>query len=238
MTRHIYKPRSLRKFEHKTKRKIIFTVVISIILVYLTFTIAIPYLIGTLTIFQKKPTQKVESYDDKLAPPILNIPFDATNSASIDIDGYAATDTQVELYVNDIAVQKTFTDGTGSFGFNAISLQTGRNYIYGKTISDNKTSLPSKGIKLDYSNEKPNLEVYEPTENKTQSGGDKKVKITGKTDELNTTVTVNDKQIYVNSEGKFSDERDLSEGDNQINIIATNQYGNSSVITRKVTFTP
>lgn len=238
MTRHVYKPRSIRKFEHKTKRKIIFTIVISIILIYLTFAFAIPFLISGLSVFQKKSTQTVESYDNKLAPPILNIPFDATNSASIDIDGYAATDTQVELYINDSQIQKTFTDSTGSFRFGSVMLQIGRNYIYGKTISADKSSLPSKGIKLDYSNEKPNLELYDPTDNKTQSGGDKKVKINGKTDDSDTMVTINGKQTYVNAEGKFTDDWELSAGDNQIIVVATNKYGNTATITRKVTFSP
>lgn len=240
MRRHAsYKPRSIRKFEHKTHRKVIGTVVISIILLYLTFTFAIPFLIGSLSIFQKQnTTQAAEKYDDTLAPPILNIPFDATNSASINIDGYAATDTQVELYINDTPIQKTFTDSSGSFQFGLVALQIGRNYIYGKTLSDDKSSLPSKGIKLDYSNEKPNLEIYEPTDNKTQSGGDKKVKIDGKTDETDTTVTINDKQVYVNSEGKFSDERDLNAGDNPIIVTAINKYGNITQIIRKVIFNP
>lgn len=240
MRRHVtYKPRSIRKFEHKTHRKVIGTVIISIILLYLTFTFGIPFLISSLSIFQKHPTtQAAEKYDDTLAPPVLNIPFDATNSASIDIDGYATADAQIELYINDTPVQKTFTDSSGAFRFGLVALQIGRNYIYGKTISDDKSSLPSKGIKLDYSNEKPNLEIYEPTDNKTQSGGDKRVKIVGKTDEIGTSVTINDKQVYVNSEGKFSDERDLNAGDNPIIITATNKYGNTTQIIRKVIFNP
>lgn len=240
MARHVsYKPRSIRKFEHKTKRKLIFTILLSFFLLYLTFAIAIPFLIGIIASLQKHtPAATAEQYDDKLAPPILNIPFDATNSATINIDGYAATDTQVELYINDSPVQKTFTDSTGSFSFGSVALQVGRNYIYGKTISDSKTSLPSKGIKLDYSNEKPNLQVIEPTDNKTQSGGDRKVKISGKTDDSDTTVTINDKQVYVNSDGNFSDTRDLNDGENQIIVIATNKFGNVNLISRKVIFNP
>jgi hypothetical protein len=236
--RHNYKPRSIRKFEHKTRRKIIFTIIISIVLLYLTFTIAIPFLIGSLKVFQKKPTVAAQQYDDKLAPPILNIPFDATNSASLDIDGYAATDTQVELYINDTPIQKTFTDSTGSFRFSLVSLQIGRNFIYGKTISDDKSSLPSKGIKLDYSNEKPNLEVYEPTDNIARTGGDRRVKIDGKTDDTDTTVTINGKQVYVSADGKFTDFIDLTDGDNQITVISINKYGNATQITRKAIFTP
>lgn len=232
-----YKPRSIKKYENRTRRRIIFTIILSIIILYITFAYALPFLIGSLAVFQKKSAPVAQKYDETLAPPILNIPFDATNSATINIDGYAAPDTTIELYNNDTLVQKSFTDSSGEFVFSQVALQIGRNYLYGKTIADSKTSLPSKGIKLDYSNEQPNLSIETPADNQVISG-DRTLKISGKTDPNDATLTINNKQVYIDGNGNFSDTFQLNDGDNQITVIATNKYGNSAVVSRKVTFNP
>ncbi len=97
--------------------------------------------------------------------------------------------------------------------------------------------MPSKVIKLIFNNEKPQLEIFEPTDGAQIKGGDKKVKVVGKTENLNS-VSVNGLTVIVNNDGGFTIEVPLNDGDNTISIVVTNNVGNSTQIEKKVTYTP
>ena len=235
-----FKPRSIRRLERKNKRNIVITTLLAIFLLYFVFSWGLPSLIGGLSIFNRlKPVEKgqtVESFS--VAPPVLNIPFEATNSASIKISGYSLPNSKVEIYFDDELKTTANTKDDGSFLTDRIDLALGTNNIYGKTISsDNNKSLSSKTIKLIYSNEKPKLDVSEPADGQEIKGGDKKIKVSGITDSLNT-ITINGQTVIVSSDGGFSSEVQLNEGDNAITIISSNPTGSTTKIQRGVKYTP
>ena len=95
--------------------------------------------------------------------------------------------------------------------------------------------MPSKNIKLYFSNEKPGLEISEPGDGLEINGGDKKVKVSGKTDE-NNSITVNGSTVIVDAEGNFTTVTALNDGENTITIIASNSFGNSNLVERKVKY--
>lgn len=234
-----YRPRSLRHSESKAKKKLIYTIVGILIATYVLFNWGLPFIIGHLSFLNKreKPIDaETLRIDEAIAPPVLYIPFEATNSASLPISGYAAPLSKVEVYIDEEIKAQVSTDSEGKFLTSPIALNLGTNNISAVTINDSdKKSLPSKNIKLFFSNEKPGLEISEPGDGTEVKGGDKKVKVAGKTD-ANNSITVNGATVIVDSEGNFQTVIPLNDGDNTITIISSNSFGNSNQIQRNVKF--
>lgn len=236
-----YKPRSIRHSESRAKRNLIITIVVILVGIYVMVAYGLPFIIGHLSFLNRRDTTvDAESLkiDEAIAPPVLYIPFEATNSATLPISGYAAPDSRVEIYIDDEIKTQISTDSEGKFMTSPIELNLGTNNIKAVTINDkDKKSLPSKNIKLYFSNEKPKLEVSEPGDGTEIKGGDKKVKVAGKTD-VNNSVTVNGSTVIVDSDGNFSTVASLNDGDNTLKITASNSFGNSESLERKVKYSP
>ncbi len=239
--RPTFKPRSLRKYERRNKARLIWSIIISVFLLFVIFQWVLPLLIGQLSIVSKivNPTAKKEVAEKiKLAPPVLNIPIESTNSAVIKIQGYATPKTKVRIYLDDNLVSEVVSNDEGNFSSDPFELSLGTNNIYGKTLSaEGGESLSSKKIQIIYSNEKPKLEILEPEDGKEIKGGDKKIRIAGLTDPENE-VTVNNMRVIVGGDGKFNLEINLNDGENIIKIIATNEVGNTTTQEKIVIYTP
>lgn len=237
-----YKPRSLRRAEKKLKKNLLLTIIIIFVIAFVLLNWGLPALIGGLSAFNKlKPAEgKVElNLEDKaIAPPVLNIPFVATNSATIKITGYSAPKSRVELYLDNSLEDTVSSAEDGSFVFESVPLSVGVNNIYGKTVDDkNRTSLASKTIRLTYSSEKPKLEVTEPSDGQEVKGGDKKVKVSGTTSP-DSLISINGQTSIVNSDGNFSLTININDGDNTVSVVATSPLGNISKVDRRVKYTP
>lgn len=234
--------RSAKRLARKSKRNFILTLIIIIFLIYATIVWILPFLINTIGFINNKikPTTRFPQKaleNASLAPPVLNIPYEATNSSQITISGFASSNTKVRLYIDDQLTEEVVSATDGSFIIEKVSLNLGTNNIYGKTVdNEGKMSLPSKLIKLIFDNEKPILEVSEPEDGKKVSG-DKKVKISGKT-EVGAQVFINNSRVIVDRDGNFSTDQSLNDGDNDFNIKALDQALNSVEIVRRVTYQP
>lgn len=235
--------RSAKRLAQNSRRNFFITLVLIGILIYATINWVLPYFIGGIgfirdTVKPPKKTAVSKSENSALAPPVFNIPYEATNSSEIDIRGFGTPGSKVKLYIDDESKQITDVSSDGSFTFKEIDLSIGINNIYGKTLDDqDKTSLSSKTIKLIYDNEKPPLDVSEPEDNKKIQGGDKRVKVSGVTDP-ETKVFINGSQIIVNSDGNFSTNFAIDEGDNILSVKAIDIANNSTEIQRRVNYTP
>lgn len=232
--------RAVRRLARKSRRNFLITLIIIAILAYFSLTWILPNFIGGIGLVKNivRPPQKTASQPSEvsLAPPVLNIPYEATNTAQINIKGFGTPNSKVKLYIDDESKQTTNVSEDGSFTFEQVTLGLGTNNIYGKTVDDNgKESLPSKTIKIIYNNEKPTLNISEPEDSKTIQGGDKKVKVAGKTDP-GVNIFINDTQVIVDRNGNFSTDQPLNDGDNTISIKAVDIAGNTTEIQRKVTY--
>lgn len=233
-----------RRWEKKSKKKIYLTLTVIAILLYSFFTWFLPTLIGSLSFvnqFKPAPTPVPQVADSvTLAPPVLNIPFEATGSSTIKVKGYASPNTSVKIYLDDDLKSTVKTSGDGSFTSDDITLSLGSNNIYGKTVDEsNHESLPSTTLRISYINEKPDLSVDSPADNQVINGGDKKVTVSGKVNpKENMSLTINGQVIILKDDGSFSQSIDINEGDNNIVIKAIDQVGNSAQVTRKVTYNP
>lgn len=245
-----YRTRSARRLSRKTKHNFLATIVIILVLLFVSVNWILPGLINGIGfvknfIHHPQKQEKGAQENPSLAPPVLNIPYEATGTAQIDIRGYASPRSKVKLYLDDSARQTVDVSDDGSFKFPAVNLSLGTNNIYAKTLDDqDKASLPSKLIKIIYDNEKPVLIINEPEDGRKIQGGDehsssssKKVKVSGKT-EPGAQVFINDSQTVVDKDGNFTTELPVNEGDNTINIKAVDAATNTTEIQRRVTYNP
>lgn len=233
---------SARKTRRSGKLPLSITLIVIGVLLYASIFWILPLFVNTVGLITSpfKTTAKSGSNvaeQATLAPPVLNIPFEATNTATMIIRGYAAPGSTVKIYLNDQLVDELKASGDGSFNTSEVVLILGLNSIYGKSVDDkNNESLPSKIIKITYDNEKPNLEVYEPEDNKSVQG-ERKLRVSGKTDP-DAEVLVNDSRVIVKADGTFQTEVSLNDGDNAITIKASDKASNTVQLERKVTFQP
>src|SRR3989344_6780157 len=225
--------RSVKRLARRSRRNFLITIIIIAILLYSTLMWILPNFIGGIGFVKNviKPSQNNSNQSSDtlaLAPPVLNIPYEATNSAQIDIKGFGTPTSKVKLYIDDESSQTIGVLSDGSFIFENVTLNLGTNNIYGKTVDDKgQESLPSKTIKLQFDNETPSLSINEPEDSKVVQGGDKKVRVSGKT-EPGVKVFINDMQIIVGGDGNFSTDQPLNEGANTISIKAVDAASNTN----------
>jgi hypothetical protein len=202
----------------------------------------IPTFIASLSLLNRftEPAKKQESIVENasLAPPVLNIPYEATSTATILVKGYSLSNTTVEIYLDGELQSSITSSGDGSFISDPVNLNFGTNKISGITVDSNgNKSLSSKPISILYSNEKPILEILSPQDNMEIQGGDRKVSVSGKTNsDKDISVTINGNRVIVNPDGNFSQTIEINEGENNITIIATDTAGNLTQTTRKITY--
>lgn len=231
-----------KRLERKNKKNFYLTLIICAALLYILVVWFIPTFIGSLSLLNrfKEPVKAPPSITENatLAPPVLNIPYEATSTATILIRGYSISNTTVEIYLDGDLKSSVKTSDDGSFVSDPVNLTLGINNISGITVDSNgNKSLSSKPISITYSNEKPILNIQSPQDNMEIQGGDKKVTVTGKTNsDKDITITINGNRAIVDSEGNFSQVVEINEGDNTITIIATDIAGNSTQVIRKVTY--
>lgn len=232
-----FRSRSIRRSESKAKTRLFLTLIVSGLILALFIFWGLPTLVSGLSFLNKnKSVPQSPVSDPAIAPPVLNIPYEATNSASIRVHGYSSPNSQVEIYLDGDLKTTTQADDNGKFTTDEVSLSIGQNNISGKTVNlSGKKSLPSKTIILIYSNQKPKLEISSPSDNQQIKGGDKKIIVAGSTNPLNS-VTINGTAAIVRNDGTFSVTIPINDGDNTIAIGATDQFGNTNQIERRVTY--
>lgn len=236
-----YRTRSARRLARKSKKNLFATILVCLFLIYATIFWILPNVIGGLGFLNSflKPSKKTNfvSEGSTLAPPVLNIPYESTNSSQIDIRGFATAHSRVKMFLDDEMVSDEKVNEDGSFTAINIDLRIGTNNIFGKTVDEkNHESLPSKTIRLVFDNEKPSLEVTEPEDGKIFQA-ERKIKVSGKT-EPGSKVLINDTQAIVSSDGTFSSNYGLNDGDNNLTIKAMDKASNINEISRKITFQP
>ena len=237
-----YRTRSVRRTARNSKRNLFATIIICALIIYGTINFILPNLIGGIGQIKDfvKPPQKVVSdlsENPSLAPPVLSIPYEATNTAEIDIKGFATANSTIKIYINDELKSAIETENNGNFTAENVELNLGTNNIYGKTVDEkDQESLPSKTIRLFYDDEKPKLEVSEPPDGKTVQG-ERKIKVSGKTEGADK-VLVNGAQTILGADGSFSLEISLSDGENNLTVRALDNASNFTEQAIKLSFQP
>lgn len=187
----------------------------------------------------KSSGQPIEKSDTlaPTAPTLLPLP-EATNSAKIAVAGYGEAGATVKLSRGVIVVEETVTDADGNFEFKDVVLKEGNNEFFAEAIdSQNNTSEPSRTYLVTYDAEPPQLTIQEPETGKRFFDKDSPMTVSGQT-EVGTSLTINAKFVRIGSEGKFSAQWPLAEGDNQLDFLARDSAGNETKKTLTVNYTP
>ena len=213
----------------------------TLILLVVLIIIGIPALTKLAVYFSGSQSGADTELVDTMAPlsPQINTVPEATNSAKVSLSGFAESGSEVLLKKDDVEIQKSIVDAAGSFSFSSVQLEKGMNEfrLTAVDLAGNE-SPPTPLLSIDYDNEKPKLSISNPKEgNKYFGSSERLISIVGETDQ-NTQVTLNKRSLVVDSNGSFTTSHELIEGDNQLEIIATDTAGNAASTTIKVSYQP
>lgn len=239
-SRKFFRSRLVRIEEKKSLRKAFFFSLLTIVLLLGLIFVGIP-LLTKMAVFLSEIRGSGQSTEqnDTIAPqpPRFNSLPEDTKEQTLSVSGFAEPSSTVEIFLNDSPIATTTTTAEGTFNFEKINLNQGKNEIYG-LVSDkagNKSQASPKTIVV-FDNTPPKLEIAEPQNGAALSGERKrKIKISGQSEE-DVSLMVNDRLVIVDQEGKFSTDFSLSEGENLIEITATDRAGNQSEQEVKVSF--
>lgn len=230
----------LRRYEEKRQERKIFGAIAGIIGIFIFlllfgvkilvgFSLFVDRIRGNSSATQAQ-TQQI------LQPPELDPLPIATNSATIKVTGKATPGLTVIVYVNDSDTDKMTVDADGSFHFDTVKLIDGANTVNARVTDDkNNTSELSETLTVTNKKSKATLDVTSPTDGAHISGDKKSVTVSGKTDE-NSSVSVNGRVAVVRSDGSFSYDYPLPDGDTTLTVVATDIAGNQTTVERKVNY--
>lgn len=222
-----------RKQKEKITRKTVILGIFTVFLVVILAVFGLPFLVR-LALFLgdvKKGNGSTDLVDETIPPlpPRLFLPFEATNSSLIRVTGVSEEGLEIELIQNERPVNKIVANEEGEFEFRSIDLSPGKNYFLAfSTNEQGQISQASEELLVVYDNVVPELEVTAPSEESIKVEETDYI-VMGKAEE-GVSVTVKGRVAIVNSDGSFKLRVPLSEGENQIDVVATDMAGN---VTRK-----
>lgn len=227
--------------EQKNLQKAVFFVILTALVVTGLFFIGIPTL-GRFVAFVSdlgKSNKPITSTDKTPPPPPrFNIFPDFTNQKQVTLTGSAEPGSNVKLTFNGTE-QDNIVDRDGSFSFSNLSLNDGRNSFSAVAIDPaGNTSQKTKEFNINFDNKPPDLTIDSPQDG-TQFFGSNQRQITIQgTAEANAQVTVNDRIVAVDDNGKFQYTTTLNEGENKFTFKAADQAGNTTEKDLTLNFTP
>lgn len=186
-------------------------------------------------------SSKIAVTDDAVLAtrPSLSSPYEATSSSSITLTGRSQGDRKIILLQNGVPGPETSANDEGDFSFENVSLESGSNTF--TAVSENEKGErgnPSSPVNISYVKDAPKLEISEPANDATISQRKQNpVVIKGKTDPGNR-IYINEKLQFVSSDGSFSGQFQLTEGDNTITVKAVNPASIETIQELSVRFQP
>lgn len=162
------------------------------------------------------------------SPPQLKPLPEATNSATLSITGEAEPKSEVTVFLNGDEAKKTVVDSEKEFSLSKIDLTEGENYIFAlaKDLAGNVSQRSVRQVVV-LDKEAPELQVTKPEDGQNFPEDKQEITIEGKT-ESDAVVHINERQIVVDLDGNFSATYSLSEGANDIVVVAQDKAGNQT----------
>ncbi len=219
------------------KITIILYIVILFFVLYFIFTFGIKLLLNSSSfiagLFPQPSTKPLFKTEDIFSSIDVNSIPQATNSAKFIISGSVLNFDILDFYINAKKV-KEIESSSDTFSEEIGDLEKGDNNVYVLAKSkDSKIEKNTITYKVLYKNEKPKLDIGEPSDNSTTNN--QEIKVKGSTDK-ETYVRINDLPVVVDAGGNFETMVRLKDGDNQIVITASDIAGNMETKFLKVTY--
>ncbi|MDP2585596.1 MAG: hypothetical protein Q8P29_01815 [Candidatus Levybacteria bacterium] len=225
-----------KRMEQKTKKNLALSILGIILVVLLAFKFGVPFLVN-FSLFLSGSQNKVETSiqgSSFIAPPVLDSFPEATTSAEVIISGIASKKQTVNLYINSYLVDTAKSGDDGKFSFRQ-TIKPGENMIQAKSVVNEKESDFSNTIITAFKNAPPSLSLNSPTNEQSFSKDQNIANIRGTTD-ADVKVTINGFWAITDSNGNFSYNLPLQNGENGIRVEAIDVAGNQSVKEIKVTY--
>ena len=179
-----------------------------------------------------------ETIPERTLPPLaprLIAEYEATNSAKLEIRGYAEKDTEVELLKNDVSLAKVRVDEAGEFRFENVELVDGENSFSAIARSEvNGSSEVSERMRVVLDREPPELDLTNPSETSLKvevADFDIVGRVT-----RGSSVTVNGQLAMVDDQGVFKLKVQLSPGKNTFEVKARDLAGNEKSKSVEITY--
>ncbi len=171
-------------------------------------------------------------------PPVLASPTNATNSATLPISGVGEAGAKAVIVLNGERLADVEIDDEGEFEYR-LPLTEGENKLTVFSVDEAENeSVRTRDYLIELDTEAPMIEIESPAEGSTvELRRNQLTTIRGKT-EPNARVSIDGRLVYANAEGNFSSTYELKEGENKIEIRATDRGGNESEKVLTVTFRP
>lgn len=164
--------------------------------------------------------------------PVVSPLPEATKESSITVEGFGEPESDVVFVVNGQEMGKTAVDGSGAFTY-TLDLTEGENSVnvYGVDAAGNESN--SRQLMVAYDTQAPTL-AFEDLEDGKQVmlRQNQTLEIRGET-EPKSQLTLNERSIFVGSDGTFRTTYHLNEGENALLFTVTDLAGNRTE--RKVT---
>jgi len=219
-----------RKAEEQITRKTIFLGFLTIVSFVLILVFGLPLLIKFSVFLGDIKNKGAKEQVEKVLPPLeprLVLPFEATNSGQINIEGVAQAGVEVELLKDDVTIGKTQVSENGDFIFKDVVLEEGENAFSSRaSTKDGGSSELSKLAVVVYDDVAPKLELTNPSE-ETLTVDYSDYDLVGNTDK-NSSVTINGRFAMVDDEGEFKLKMQLAPGKNDIEVISRDLAGNET----------
>lgn len=175
-------------------------------------------------------TNPTTGQSDTIPPqvPVVQISQRYTNQPKYTIKGIAEAKSQVIIIRNDLELDAVTTGEDGIFE-RSIELDEGQNIISAYSVDEAENqSQTSKNEVITLDTKKPELVLGEGiSEEMSIVGKDKQYFTISGVTKPGAKVSINERFLFAKADGSFSYRYRLSEGDNQIKIVAEDKAGNS-----------
>lgn len=232
--------RRSRVHEKHLTRKGFLLLLTSVGLLFLLLFFGIPLLAKFAAfVSELKNSSTPIAQEDKTPPtsPSLDPLPQFVREPRVTVNGRAEAGSTLKLFVNDTKVKEILIGETSTFSAE-ITLEKGSNRVITRaTDSFGNEGEFSGSQTIVYDIDPPVMTVEKPSDGETFYGSQKIVEVAGIT-EPNVKITINERVVVVDSEGKFSQRVSLSEGENNLNIVAIDEAENKTEKTITVTYSP
>lgn len=168
--------------------------------------------------------------------PHVSAPVSATNSATLKLSGFGEAKSKVLLVHDGSQSADTTVADDGKFELE-VTLHGGENTlsVYSVDAADNE-SAATQNFAVVFDEEAPQIEITEPQPDQHfETRKQQQLTVKGTT-EPGSRVMINGRLAFAGADGSFSGSFQLQEGDNEVKIVATDQAGNATEKTFKVSF--
>jgi len=177
---------------------------------------------------------------DDIVPPQIPSLFplpEATNSATIRVEGYTEPNVEISIFRNDDLAMNDKSDDKGAFRVE-FKLNEGANRIQVKARDERGNESQSVVKTVIYDKQALTVAIESPQDGTEIFGqNNQNIPVSGKVSKPEASVTVNGNFARVDSEGKYTVTIHLSQDDNDITVKATDKAGNTAERTVKVKLT-